>query len=141
MKMAKSDVKSESKVVGSVEYPVFDDKNPDLGVEEILGYDWSSVGYASAKEAIVKLVNTQHATNLKNDLRNKSSDKLTGEKLNNLALAELSKLPAEELSQLATSGTIAAKVDEFKASIKAAHEAARAARLAAAESEDEEAQQ
>lgn len=134
--MKKAEVKSESKVVGVVEHPVFDEKNPDIGLEDILNYDWAPFGYASAKAAVVSLVTTQHATNLKNELRSKASGKLTGEKLSNLALAELAKLPPDQLAQLASTNSIAAKVEEFKVAIKAKHEEERKARIAANNEDD-----
>lgn len=131
-------VKTKKQIVGTVNHPVFDEKNPDIGLEDILSYDWGSHGYASAKAAIVSLVNTQHATNLKNDFRAKKSGKMTGEKLNNLALARLAALPPDQLAALASSGSIAAKVEEFKAQIKAEAEAAAASAPAADDDDDDE---
>jgi hypothetical protein len=130
MEIKKSPVKSESAVVGVAEHPVFDEKNPTVGLQEIMSFDWKAAGYNSAEHAIVSLVNTQHATNLKNEIRSKASGKLTSDKLNNLALQKFASLPPEEMARISAAGDLANTIEKFKAEIKAEHEESRKKRLA-----------
>lgn len=130
MEIKKAPVKSASAVVGTVEHPVFDEKNPTVGLQEVLAYDWKAAGYNSAEHAIVSLVNTQHATNLKNEARSKASGKLTGEKLNNLALQRFAALPPDEMARISAAGELTQTIEKFKEEIKAQHEEDRKKRLA-----------
>jgi hypothetical protein len=109
---------------------VFDEKNPTVGLQEIMGFDWKAAGYNSAEHAIVSLVNTQHATNLKNEVRSKASGKLTGEKLNNLALQKFAALPPDEMAKISAEGRLTSVIEQFKEEIKAQHEEERKKRLA-----------
>lgn len=139
MEIKKANVKSASAVVGVVEHPVFDEKNPVVGLQEIMSFDWKSAGYNSAEHAIVTLVNTQHATNLKNEVRSKASGKLTGEKLNNLALQKFAALPPDEMARISAAGELTQTIEKFKEQIKAEHEENRKKQLAelAAQQDDE----
>lgn len=128
------EVSSNGKLVGTVKAPVFDSKNPSQGVQDILGYDWKSVGYASAEEAVVTLVNTQHATNLRNKLRSDANPKLTQEKIANLATVRMATLPLAEVQALAAGGpeAILARIESIKQEIIAEHKAKVAAAAAEA---------
>jgi hypothetical protein len=132
MEIKKSPVKTTGAVVAHVEHPVFDEKNPTIGLQEILSFDWKGVGYNSAEHAIVSLVNTQHATNLKNEARAKASGKVTGEKLNQLAMQALATLPPDELGRLAADPNgIVNWVNAKKEELKQVAEKERTERLAA----------
>lgn len=141
VEMKTAAVKSEKKTVGSVTFPVFDDKNPAIGLSDIMEYDWKGQGYLSPEHAIVCLVNTQHATNLKNAVRAKANPKLTQERLGELVTIRMATLSGQELQALQAGGetAILAKVEELKTAIRAEFEAkAKEAAAAAATATDEE---
>ncbi len=134
-------VKSASKPVGQVTYPSFDEKNPAIGLSDIMSFDWKAEGYQGPEHAIVSLVNTQHATNLKNAVRAKANPKLTQERLGQLVTVRMATLSAGELQALQAGGeaAILAKVAELSATIKAEYEAkAKEAAAAAATAEDDD---
>jgi hypothetical protein len=116
-------VKSKSEVVGQATFPVFDEKNPSIGLSDVMSYDWKAAGYQGPEHAIVCLVNTQHATNIKNEIRSKANPKLTQEKLNQLTMVAMAALPVEELQAMQNDpAKIMAKAEEIKAKIKADYE-------------------
>lgn len=139
----KAPVKSDKAVVGHAEFPVFDDKNPAIGLQDIMSFDWKAAGYLGAEDAIVRLVNTQHATNIKNAIRAKANPKLTGEVLSKRVTIEFAKfcqgLQGAELTAFyGDPAALEAKMDEIKKRLIAEHEAASAAARAAVASEGDE---
>jgi hypothetical protein len=124
--------------VGEVEVPLFDEENSEIGLKEIASYDWSSVtyadgvnaGYKSWADAVVKLVNTQHGTNLRNRMRQSKSGKVSAQMIEANAMAtctvqELQAAVGDPAKFLALKET---KIAEYKKKL----EAEKAQRLAAA---------
>lgn len=90
MKFETFKVMSEKKEVGQVTVPIFEEKEPTVGLQEIQEFDWSATengGYKSWQEAVVSLVNTQHGTNMRNRLRQQKSGKMTAAAIEAQAMA------------------------------------------------------
>lgn len=141
VEMKTAPVSSAKKVVGSVTFPVFDEKNPAIGLQDVMSFDWKSAGYQGPEHAIVSLVNTQYATNLKNEVRSKANPKLTQERLGELVTVRMAMMAPQDLQalQAAGEGAILAKVEELKTQIRAEFDAKAkeaAAALASTEEED-----
>jgi hypothetical protein len=90
------EVNANKKMVGSVVVPEFDEVNVQAGMTQIRDMDayWKSLGYKDWMEACVSLVNTQHGTNLRNELRSANSGKLNAAQVEAEALKMI---PQEEL--------------------------------------------
>ncbi len=133
----KASVKSEQKIVGTAEFPVFDEKNPSIGLADIMSYDWKAQGYQSSEHAIVCLVNTQNMTNIKNEIRAKANPRLTQEKLNNLVTMEMAMLPVEVLQSMQNNpDAVLAKAEEIRTRIKKEYEE-KAKSIAAADATED----
>lgn len=117
-------VMSEKKEVGQVSAPVFEFKNPDIGLQEIQSFDWTKPengGYKNTADAIVSLVNTQHATNLRNKLRQAKSGKMTAAAITAAAMATctMQELQGAVGDPAAFIALQERKVREFKADMEA----------------------
>lgn len=124
-------VKAEGKDVGTVNVPIFDEKDPKNGIKEIMAYDWTSAGYTDFNQAIVQLVNTQHGTNLRNALRQKNSGKVTGAMIDAKAMARIS--TEEFQGVLGDAVKFAALMERKRNEVKAEIEAEKAKGKNAAE--------
>lgn len=97
----------KQKVVAAILEPTFDEKNPQAGMQQISQFPWADdnfsggAGYASWPDAVVKLVNTQFGTNLRNRARQANSGRVNAEQVQ-----------VEALNRATASGELQASIQQ-----------------------------